>query len=104
MTVEEVDRNYRDIFGANAPGITVVPVGGALAECDRMWRQVYGLPYPAAETAGGQTLYGCMVRDDRNWIIPRVVVSDDPLNPELVVRLLRHEIAHILGWEGTHPR
>jgi hypothetical protein len=103
-TTAEVMQNYHDIFGAEAAPIIIVPVGWrALTECDRLWQERYGAEYPRAEIAAGQVLMGCMVRNP-DWSNAVIVVSDDWLNPELAVRLMRHEIAHLLGWEGTHPR
>jgi hypothetical protein len=102
VTAAEVIQNYNDVFVGYAP-ITIVPLGQALAACDGIWQERWGLQYPRAEIGPGETLAGCMVRY-ADWSEPRIVVSNDPNDPELVVRLMRHELAHLLGWPGDHPR
>jgi hypothetical protein len=103
ITAAEALQNYRDVFGSDAAPITIVPIGQALAVCDGIWMERWGMEYPRAEIAGGQVLMGCMVRN-ADWSNPRIVVSNDMLDPELAVRLIRHEVGHLLGWPGTHPR
>ena len=102
-TAAEVIQSYRNVFGMYVAPITIVPLGQALEQCDRLWMERWGLPYPRAEIAPGQILFGCMVRN-LDWTNPVIVVSSDPGNPELVVRLMRHEIGHLLGWPGDHRR
>ena len=53
-TVDEVMENYRDVFGLDVAPITVVPLGQALAQCDRLWMERWGLQYPRAGSPVGR--------------------------------------------------
>jgi hypothetical protein len=101
-TVAEVVQNLRDIYGSDAPPLISVPYGQAKAECDHISLERYGTPYP--EGNDGSFVVGCLIRN-MDLSRPIIVYSDgDPADPDLAVRLLRHEIAHQLGWPGDHPR
>jgi hypothetical protein len=98
----EVIQNYREAFGPDAAPLISVPYGSAKAECDRINLERWGVRYP--EGNDGSFLVGCLIRYS-DLSQPIIVYSDgDPNDPDLAVRLLRHEIGHLLGWPGTHER
>ena len=101
-TVEEIEFVELGYFGWRVP-LYQVPVGQARAKCDYLSMTRWGTPYPASEIPGGSILYGCLIRnnDDSD---PVIVISYDPQRPELAPRLLRHELGHLMGWPGNHPR
>jgi hypothetical protein len=79
-----------------------VPYGGAKAECDRISYQRYGTPYPASVTPNGETLLGCMIQNVGLIKDPILVYTHSYRGT--TAQLLRHEIAHWLGWAPDHGR
>jgi hypothetical protein len=98
-TEADVIVNYIDRLGDHTAPLVRVPVGGALAECNRIQMQRYKVPY----TYDG-ILLGCLIRDNGTLANPIIVYSYDPAEPGMAVNGLRHEVAHLLGWPGDHPR
>jgi hypothetical protein len=101
-TVEEIEHVELGYFGWMVP-LFEVPVGQARDKCDQLSLARWGTPYPASEIPGGSTLMGCLIRDNDDGN-PVIVISYDPQRPELAPRLLRHELGHLMGWPGNHPR
>jgi hypothetical protein len=86
----------------NMPMIRV-PFGEAATECDRVWRQRFGYPFPmAVAVAPGHSLLACLIRDPGNGN-PIIVYSYDWHKAD-AAQLLRHEIGHWLGWNDDHRR
>lgn len=94
--------NYSFIFGNDGPPVIRVPYGRAKAECDRINIERYHKLYPEGNDFR-DVLVGCLIRDaDRGR--PIIVYSYDLNQPEFAGRIFRHEVGHLWGWPGTHPR
>lgn len=103
QTEEETRLNYYEAFGSDAAPLIAVPYGQAKAECDKISLERWGIPYTAGND--GELLVGCLLRNE-DLTNPVIVYSRDSIfgDAEMANRILRHEIGHLLGWPGDHPR
>lgn len=85
----------KEMFGADTPVLYGVAVEDVKFFCDFISIERYGTFYPAV-TGPGETLVGCLIRDEPDYSNPAIVYSSG--------KVLRHEVGHLLGWPGEHPR
>ena len=101
-TEAEALANYSFIFGNYSPPVIRVRYGDAYATCNRINMERFSTPYPEGND-GWNVLVGCMIRNiDKSD--PVIVYSYDPDRPEFAAQIFRHEVGHLWGWTGDHPR
>jgi hypothetical protein len=103
QTEAQVIRRMHLVFGPDMPELIGLPEKEVMGQCDAIQLHRYGQHYPAAETAGGGILVGCLIRDLDHGR-PVIVYSVDPKDPFYAAQILRHEVGHHLGWSHTHRR
>lgn len=97
-TEAETLARFDEIFNAV---LIRVPVDEVLPTCSDIQMERTGQPYPAEE---GRRLLGCLIRDNWGAENPVIIYPTDPGRPWLTNQILRHEIAHLLGWSNDHRR